>query len=317
MPTTGGRDDIGLIPKQTAIWIFSSGDWRQREIALTNSDLAGAWMNHVREGNTTRYFDKGKTLSGMGRPVSIYGRPTVWILDSRGPGQEAVVPLPSPLVFDTYSPANWVNMTKQGWTRDSAHTPDAFYVPYMLTGDYFYLEGLQFWAAYGVLEWCVGNSYCRGPMDTSKPLAGIQGQIRANAWTFRGRSHAAFISPDGTPEKSYFQNVTEEAIAFWEGWKNITGTAYEGTFAWTWARDNIFKPVVPGLFVMENDESLVDGPINATVCGGAVSMWMECTRRKSGETKDARRTNSSVPVQIWCSTCSGGQRNAVSLPGLY
>jgi hypothetical protein len=93
MPTTGGRDDIGLITRQIASWIFSNGDWRMREIALANADLASAWGQHVRESNVTRFFDKSKSLSGMGKIVSIYGRPTVWLLDYRGPQEEAVKPL--------------------------------------------------------------------------------------------------------------------------------------------------------------------------------------------------------------------------------
>jgi hypothetical protein len=150
----------------------------------------------------------------------------------------------------------------------------------MLTGDFYYLEQLQFWAGMGVLEWCVGASYCRGPLDQTKPLAGIQGQIRANAWTFRTRVNAAWISPDGTPERSYFDNVTMEAIAYWEGFKGIMGTQFDGTFHKTWALENIYNTYagkVSQLFVFENDESLADGPVDPSICGAAVSMWMECT----------------------------------------
>ncbi|HEV2099775.1 MAG TPA: hypothetical protein VGR45_12730, partial [Stellaceae bacterium] len=45
----------------------------------------------------------------------------------------------------------------------------------------------------------------------------IHDQLRGDAWTLRNRAETAFAEPDGTPEKTYFTALTDEAIARWEG----------------------------------------------------------------------------------------------------
>lgn len=164
-----------------------------------------------------------------------------------------------------------------GWVRDDAHQPDPFYLQYILTGDYFYLEQLQQWAGFYAMSYCVGNTWCRGPWG--QPIAGIVGQIRANAWIFRTRTNAAWASPDATPERQYFNDITDDAIAFFEGWKNITGTKYDGRVAKTWATTNVYVSAskVNPLHIMENNGNFADGPVNTTLCSATTSMWMNCT----------------------------------------
>lgn len=102
MPSTGGRDDIGIITKQNSDMLFSQGDWRMREIALANADLAGSWSMQVREGDPNRWFDKSKSVRALGKTVSMYGRPTCWLLDNRGSGPDAVQLLSSSIVFRAF-----------------------------------------------------------------------------------------------------------------------------------------------------------------------------------------------------------------------
>ena len=34
------------------------------------------------------------------------------------------------------------------WTLDRAHQPSLAYIPYLMTGDLYYLEEMHFWASY-------------------------------------------------------------------------------------------------------------------------------------------------------------------------
>ncbi len=83
MAAPGARQDIGPMTAWTARWLYS-GDWRARDIALTQGDLAGSWAMQVREGDPAKHADKNGTVPGLGKTVTRYGRPTSWGFDVRG-----------------------------------------------------------------------------------------------------------------------------------------------------------------------------------------------------------------------------------------
>ncbi|KAL9653342.1 hypothetical protein ABK040_001978 [Willaertia magna] len=218
MPTTGMREDIGPMPSWKTSWLVS-GDWRFREISLVNADLAGSWSCHFRETDKNLFFDREKNVSVVGKPISLNAHPSVWFPDNNNkyPGQLNVPRLPA-----------------DSWSFDGAHQPDPFSVAYMLTGDYYYLESLQLWAALGVTRFNRGQ-YGRG----KDGYGGITDQIRGNAWTLRTRAYAAILSTDNTPEKLYFNQVLEDAIAYWEGQRNVTeGTKFLNHPNRIWAQQN-------------------------------------------------------------------------------
>lgn len=76
---------------------------------------------------------------------------------------------------------------------------------YILSGDYFYLEQLYFWAGWGIAQ---DNPAYRGPQkeedwDPVKgPPAGM-GHLnaRGEAWILRTRALTAILAPDSHPEK--------------------------------------------------------------------------------------------------------------------
>ncbi len=226
MHTAGGRPDIGPYPTWTVRWLFT-GDHRMQEKALGNADLAAAWPMHMREGLDSKDFDIEGTIPGLGKPISISDRPTFWItrLDwNNTDEQDRVVPVGP--------------KSDGGWKPDKAHQPDPFSLQYMLTGDYWYLEELQFWAAWSAADGdgpATAKFWGRGPTGAEGGYGATQ--IRGQAWTFRSRARAAALSPDGTPERDYFTRLTEDAIAVWEGEREIYGTQFEGDPNWTWGRD--------------------------------------------------------------------------------
>ncbi|KAL9657023.1 hypothetical protein ABK040_014572 [Willaertia magna] len=219
-PTTGMRDDIGPMPAWKSSWLVI-GDWRFREISLGNADLAGAWQAHFREVDSKLFFDREKNVSVVGKPISLNAHPNLWFPDNSGKYSGAL---------------NTPRLADDGWTLDGAHQPDPFSVAYMLTGDYYYLESLQLWAALSVMRIPYGQ-YGRG----KDGYAGITEQIRGNAWILRSRGFAALLSPDGSPEKKYFEQILEDALAYWQGQRSITtsgGSQLTNHPNYIWAQQN-------------------------------------------------------------------------------
>lgn len=207
MPTTGGRPDIGLFPEWQVAALYD-GDARLWRSVLSLSDLAGAWPVHFREGGG-RNFSDTPAVAGKGLPLTLDGRPTLFYGDGNGYLNSASITAPADQVKMVGSTAD------NGWVPDAAHQPDPWYLPYLVTGDYWYLEQLQFWAAWNLFtrdpnNQCWGSG--RSPKDGS-----IYNQVRGEAWILRGRARAAWASPDGSPEQAYFKRVLENALRAKEG----------------------------------------------------------------------------------------------------
>jgi hypothetical protein len=225
MGTAGGRADIGPMPSWTVNWLYT-GDWRQKEVALGNADLAGHWPLQLREGDPAKYLDKNKRVPALGKAISVYGRPTLWLFDARAVAaatDNVVVHGTRIINSKVYPPGN------NGWSADMAHQPDPFYAQYILSGEHWYLEQMQMWTASTALTTCPGTtgaSYCRGPG------AGIQDQVRGDAWGLRNRVNAAFITPDNDPQKAVFTEMVNDALALWEGQRDIKGTTLQSNPNW-------------------------------------------------------------------------------------
>ncbi len=267
MPTTGGRSDIGLLPSWTVEWLYT-GAWQDRVEAFTQADLAGAWPMQVREGDPAKKFDRAKTIPAIGKPISINARPSLWLFDERGPGTaEDAVSIQGTRILDTNSNVGG------GWQPDGAHQPDPFSAQYVLSGDPFYLEELQLWAAYSALKYCPnGESYCRGVSG----YAGIQDQIRGNAWILRNRVNAAFLTPDDQGvERSYFTDIVNDAIALWEGRFHLSNSTLKSHPQWIWGNTTNPQPASPLGFWSNGGEPGEFAVIDSTKSSGAAAAWME------------------------------------------
>ncbi len=179
MPTTGGRPEIAPYPAWTVRYLLHMQP-RAKEAVLAGGDLAGSWPIHVRARKT-------------GRIMTIDDRPQFW-LDRRGKDRPAWKP-------DRHPPD-----PKQGrLSPDLAHQGSFAYVPYLVTGDFYYLEEAYFWASYCLLAtWPHPRQGARGILS---------GQIRGNAWALRNLADAAWIAPDGAPEGRYFDEKIRNNIA--------------------------------------------------------------------------------------------------------
>jgi hypothetical protein len=220
MPDTGGRPDIGPYPGWVINYLYS-GDSCLHDAAFGGADLAAAWPIHFREGKAGKNIlrtDGVGAGTGIGHIMSISSRPTV---STTTPGNTALADLP------VYVGA----ATTQGWVYDVSHVPDAASALYIVSGDFWYLEEMWFWASMDAAS-NYFSPYHRGPTGAEGVLN--RAQIRAVAWELRTRVNTAWMTPDGLPEKTYYETLISDAIAREEGVLNITTTSFNGTAIWNW-----------------------------------------------------------------------------------
>lgn len=171
MGSTGGRQDIGILPGMTALYILSM-DKNAKEAVLNQGNLAGSWGVHRRDKNT-------------GGVISLTTYPTY---------PETVPPMSGKSTNPN--------------SADRAHHPDMAFVPYLVTGDVYYLDELQFWAKY--CSWAQNPGY----RDNEKGLV-FPDQVRAQAWSMRSLAHAAYISPEG-PQKTEFEFLLKSNLNWYD-----------------------------------------------------------------------------------------------------
>lgn len=263
----GASDWIGLAPLWDILYLYSM-DNRLLQASLSNADLAGRIPWNFREADekagTGHFFDARGTQGTFGRVISVNARERVTLSDlsetcSEGAAADNIQTGP---------------IQENGWVTTRDHMPDVAYIPYLFSGRYYYLEALQLQAAF-IVGWklgCTEEAYNR---------QGEEGflhdtQLRGDAWAFRTLAYAAFISPDGTPEKSYFEDKLLNNIAEWEGAHDIpldiTGKKNEWTFGNKAQRDP--RGISPLGSWEDRGAEFVQPPLKPSAKGGA-SPWEE------------------------------------------
>lgn len=189
MPSTGGRNDIGLLPGWSVSYLLSM-DKRARDIALGTGDLAGSWSMHFRDQKTNR-------------PISIIDYPYMTIL-----GRSSDTRNPATGLREAFPECAGPKLCTSPYTHDSSHQPSLAYLPYLLTGDYYYLEELQFWAMWNVLSPNPGyRGYAKGLVQRT--------QVRGQAWSLRTLAHAAYITPDSDMLKKDFTQILDNNLQWY------------------------------------------------------------------------------------------------------
>lgn len=194
MPQTGGRDDIGLLPGWAASYLLSM-DKRARDATLGTADLAGSWSSHYRDRNTDR-------------PVSLIDYPYMTVL-----GQRSDTLNPATRQYEAFPACASSTACNTTFKHDASHQPAFAYLPYLVTGDYYYLEELQFWAMWNVFSANPGyRQYAKGLLQAD--------QVRAQAWSLRTLAEAAYITPDNDRLKAHFNQILNSNL----DWYNATYT---------------------------------------------------------------------------------------------
>jgi len=188
MPSTGGRGDIGLLPQWNAAYLLSM-DQRARDVALSTAELAGSFSSHYRDKNT-------------GQPVSLVDYPYMTVVGKSGDTLN-----PATKRKEAFPSCASDGACKTPYTHDVSHQPGFAYLPYVLTGDHFFLEELQFWGMYNVFQ---SNP---GYRENVKGLVKNE-QVRGQAWTLRTLAQVAYITPDSDRLKQHFNQILDSNLAW-------------------------------------------------------------------------------------------------------
>jgi hypothetical protein len=205
MPTTGERNDIGPVTEPQAKFICTA-DQASLDLLRAQAEAAGTLPWHMRDETQTGPFDFRKYPKAS------------WYWSSNG-GTPHVKTAATPI------------------SLDSAHQPALAYVPYLLTGDPYHLEDLQFQA-----NWNWGAL----PAAYRPSIA----QARAFAWSLRTLAQATRVTPAATPSwllpqsywtqqlatvRDHFETEFVESIrperALFRATANIDASRNEGTSA--------------------------------------------------------------------------------------
>ncbi|MGZ8318516.1 MAG: RIFT barrel domain-containing protein [Telluria sp.] len=197
MGTAGGRPDIGVLPGWAVTYLLTQ-DKRAKDVTNGTADLSGSWSIHYRDKKNDR-------------PVSIIDYPYMTLL-----GQRNDTLNPATKQLEAFPLCATTTACTSPLTSDTSHQPMFAMLPYIVTGDYFYLEELQFWTMYSMFEsnpWY--RSYATGLVKHD--------QARGQAWTLRTLAMAAFISPDSDPLKAQFATFLSNNLDWYNA--NYTNNA--------------------------------------------------------------------------------------------
>jgi len=185
MPATGGRPDIGPLTKWNALYILSM-DKRVKDATMILGDSGGSWQIHYRDKNTDN-------------PISSQDYPYAAIRTG-GTG-------------DTLNRETGINEAFPGcggdcstpYSEDVAHQPSFSYLPYLVSGDHYYLEELMFWASYNSID-VIGyyRDFASGLFKST--------QIRAQGWSLRTLGQLAYIMPDSHALKGHYNNMVNKNL---------------------------------------------------------------------------------------------------------
>jgi hypothetical protein len=185
MANAGAQDGIGPLPRWASAYVVDPSqqiyDWM-----LGNSDALGSYGIHYRDQRT-------------GEPVSVDAHPCATTL---GAAEFSRCPV-APHANDTFPHCK--SQCQSPLTPNISHHPSPAYVAYLVTGDWYYLEELKFWA-----DWVefkqnpVYRDYKTGLIDRNT--------LRGQAWSLRTLGYAAYILPDSDPFKGYFNRVVKANV---------------------------------------------------------------------------------------------------------
>ena len=176
MGMAGWRPDIGPTTQWSADYLASQ-DPTAYKIMMANANAAGSIPWHITDNN--------------GQMVTIANNPNIWV-DGRATGSQSLA-----TNYGTTEAAS-------GWTPDPAHMPDLNYIPYLTTGNPYYLGELQAQANYDVAA--LDPNYRQGAQGL------LYGEERQFAWSLRDLTEAAYATPNSDPLKGYFTNLAQNNI---------------------------------------------------------------------------------------------------------
>lgn len=219
MSSPGGRKDIGPIPAWANQFLINMNS---DKIAIADiafladyfygmSESSGSWPIHY------KVTDKSALSTALGvneNQVSVAKAANHTIPIAIAPVQELTAGFKHASLdrrqtdghmglCDTSADSLDEKRCATPYRPEAAHQPSYAYVPYLLTGDFFYLEELWYWNSFTQIwpltseKW--GRNFDQGLFTTQ--------QVRHQAWSYRTLAEAAFITPSSHALKPYFTKI--------------------------------------------------------------------------------------------------------------
>ena len=203
MGTSGERDSIGVVTTWTAHCLLGAGIDEQDLIDLA-ADYSASPVHHFRPAS-------GEMLD-ITKPENSYRT-----FHSNSKGKD-----------------HWIATASVDWKDyptfikfDSSHMPSLFYVPYILTGDPFWLEELQYVTSQHMLN----SSWARRVNESGQVLSIVKSQLRGFAWAYRDVMHAHALTPDNAPDwlfsRAYYDRLLDDVLIELTAIMNDPGTDIE------------------------------------------------------------------------------------------
>ena len=231
-PTTGGDHPwIGPQAKWESMYLLTYDDTMRSEM-LTDADLLGYTPFHMREADERsgggKSFD-GNGATTEGRVFSVYSRPTASVLEPfySGSFNDGCAVGNDIALLGTFTNGPWSSAGYPA-TFDPSHYFNYPYLPYIFTGEYYYLEEMLFdaGAMAGYYRGCSGgatDSYRQGSLGL---LPGVLIEPRT-AWGLIPIARAAALGP--TVESGYFTQIIKNNISMLEGGQGVPSPTYGDT----------------------------------------------------------------------------------------
>lgn len=217
--TGGAKNYKALFPQWITKWLLSQ-DEGLYQVVLQNGDAFGAFPHHYRESDAARYFDEADSVGAFGKMLSHYGRGGVYLFKTANVNQvtgDKLVPL-TPMKTVWGSGDSFYDRYTDDATELS-HRGDYAFIPYLLTGDWYYLQ-LLIGDAGHILLWNRTTGYSAGTRRPALPVNADQ--FRGLVWGLRGLAHAMFCIPDDWDEKAIVREGFEANAAAMEGRYGLT-----------------------------------------------------------------------------------------------
>ena len=244
MYVAGSNAYVGLFPRWVAKYLATQ-DYSLVAVVLGNARALMHFPFSYLETAGSEWAT-GTGAAAFGRPASIEKRPTLmtWYqtaaaVTSYTTGSDRVTAPDGSVVTPSCGTCMvasqgltlpWLSATSASWNQsymDRAHQVADFFTPYMITGKPLFREALQHVASYNVGAtapyaglYSDGRQAERGLMDPSGSFP------RGLFWPLRAIGQAAVLSPDGTPEKTYYTRMLNNNIEVTEGKMGLTAGSF-------------------------------------------------------------------------------------------
>lgn len=195
MPNHGGRPELSPYPLATARYC-GVGDLAASYRMFHDADLSGSWPIHLRRADGTR-----RTFA----EDSQY-----WIDHQRAKAPHR--PLGNPLVDTPYlkfGPTEPERMSPL--VPDNAHQPSLCYVPYLLTGDRYYLDELLDWAYFSL--W---RSTPKDRTDMGRVIP--SNETRGAGWVLRNMVDVVSVLPADDPYRAELRGIVQHNLDWLDAW---------------------------------------------------------------------------------------------------